>query len=61
MDLRQRLTAFAILATTWLSWVLAGLAVGGVVVALARAIELSVPAKAARHHDVNYACRLDVQ
>ena len=40
MDLRQRLTGLAITGATWLAWLLAGFAVGGIAVALDRAISL---------------------
>jgi len=40
MDLQQRLTGFAMMAATWGAWVLVGLSVGGVAVALQRLIYL---------------------
>ena len=40
MDIQQKLTAFALVATTWAMWILAGLTAGGVAVAVQRAIGL---------------------
>jgi hypothetical protein len=38
MDIQSKLIGFAMLSATWISWVLAGLAVGGLAMALDRAI-----------------------
>lgn len=43
MDIQHRLTAFAMVAATSIAWILAGLSVGGVAVALQRAIGLLRP------------------
>ncbi|HET6147654.1 MAG TPA: hypothetical protein VFH68_08985 [Polyangia bacterium] len=40
MDLQHRLTGFAVLSATWIAWVLVGLSMGGVAVALQRVIYL---------------------
>lgn len=40
MEIQHKLTAFAMVAATWAAWILAGLAAGGVAVALERAIYL---------------------
>ena len=40
MDIQQRLTGFAMMGATWIMWVLVGLSVGGIAVALERAIYL---------------------
>ncbi len=40
MDIQQKLTAFAMMGATWIMWLLVALSVGGVVVALERAIYL---------------------
>jgi hypothetical protein len=40
MDIRAKLTGFAMLGATWVMWVLVGLSVGGLPVALDRTIYL---------------------
>ena len=40
MDIQQKLTGFAMMGATWIMWLLVGLSVGGVAVALERAIYL---------------------
>src|SRR5436190_9877701 len=40
MDIQDKLTGFAMLGATWVMWVLVGLSVGGLAVALERAIYL---------------------
>ena len=40
MDIQQRLTGFAMMGATWIMWLLVGLSVGGLAVALERAIYL---------------------
>jgi biopolymer transport protein ExbB/TolQ len=40
MDIQAKLTGFAMLGATWVMWVLVGLSVGGVAVALDRAVYL---------------------
>jgi len=40
MDIQQRLTGFAMMGATWIMWVLVGLSIGGIAVALERAIYL---------------------
>jgi biopolymer transport protein ExbB len=40
MDIQQKLTAFAMMGATWIMWLLVALSVGGVAVALERAIYL---------------------
>jgi biopolymer transport protein ExbB len=40
MDIQAKLTAFAMLGATWVMWVLIGLSIGGLAVALDRAIYL---------------------
>ena len=40
MDIQQKLTGFAMMGATWIMWVLVGLSIGGVAVALERAIYL---------------------
>jgi biopolymer transport protein ExbB/TolQ len=40
MDIQQKLTGFAMMGATWIMWVLVGLSVGGLAVALERAIYL---------------------
>lgn len=40
MDIQQKLTGFAMMGATWIMWVLVGLSVGGIAVALERAIYL---------------------
>jgi biopolymer transport protein ExbB len=40
MDIQQKLTGFAMMGATWIMWVLVALSVGGVAVALERAIYL---------------------
>ena len=40
MDIQARLTGFAMLGATWVMWVLVGLSIGGVAIALDRAIYL---------------------
>jgi uncharacterized membrane protein YesL len=40
MDIQAKLTGFAMLGATWVMWVLAGLSVGGWMVALDRAVYL---------------------
>ena len=40
MDIQQRLTSFAMMGATWVMWLLIGLSVGGLAVALERAIYL---------------------
>jgi biopolymer transport protein ExbB/TolQ len=40
MDIQQKLTGFAMLGATWVMWLLIGLSVGGLAVALERAIYL---------------------
>lgn len=40
MDIQQKLTGFAMMGATWIMWLLIGLSVGGVAVALERAIYL---------------------
>ncbi len=40
MDIQPKLTGFAMLGGTWVTWVLAGLSTGGLAVALARAVTL---------------------
>jgi biopolymer transport protein ExbB len=40
MDIQEKLTGFAMLGATWVMWVLVGLSIGGVAVALERAIYL---------------------
>ncbi|HVV16074.1 MAG TPA: MotA/TolQ/ExbB proton channel family protein [Polyangia bacterium] len=40
MDIQQRLTGFAMMGATWIMWLLVGLSVGGVAVALERAFYL---------------------
>jgi len=42
MDIQQKLTGFAMMGATWIMWLLVGLSVGGVTVALERAIYLVV-------------------
>jgi len=42
MDIQQKLTGFAMMGATWIMWLLVGLSVGGVAVALERAIYLIV-------------------
>lgn len=40
MDIQQRLTGFAMMGATWVMWLLIGLSVGGLAVALERAVYL---------------------
>jgi biopolymer transport protein ExbB len=40
MDIQQKLTGFAMMGATWIMWLLVGLSIGGVAVALERAIYL---------------------
>ena len=40
MDIQAKLTGFAMLGATWVMWVLVGLSIGGVAIALDRAIYL---------------------
>ena len=40
MDIQQKLTGFAMMGATWIMWVLVGLSVGGIAVALERIIYL---------------------
>ena len=40
MDIQQKLTSFAMMGATWVMWLLIGLSVGGLAVALERAIYL---------------------
>jgi hypothetical protein len=40
MDIQQKLTGVAMMGATWIMWVLVGLSVGGIAVALDRAIYL---------------------
>ena len=40
MDIQAKLTSFAMLGATWVMWVLVGLSIGGVAIALDRAIYL---------------------
>src|SRR4051812_35547475 len=40
MDIQQKLTGFAMMGATWIMWLLVALSVGGVAVALERAIYL---------------------
>lgn len=40
MDIQQKLTGFAMMGATWIMWLLVGLSVGGLAVALERAIYL---------------------
>jgi biopolymer transport protein ExbB len=40
MDIQQKLTGFAMMGATWIMWVLVALSVGGVAVALERAVYL---------------------
>jgi biopolymer transport protein ExbB len=40
MDIQQRLTGFAMMGATWIMWLLVALSVGGVAVALERAVYL---------------------
>src|SRR5215831_17157400 len=40
MDIQAKLTGFAMMGATWVMWVLVGLSIGGVAVALERAIYL---------------------
>jgi hypothetical protein len=40
MDFQQKLTGFAMVGVTWVTWLLIGLSVGGLAVALDRAIYL---------------------
>jgi len=40
MDIQQKLTGFAMMGATWIMWLLVGLSVGGIAVALERAIYL---------------------
>jgi biopolymer transport protein ExbB/TolQ len=40
MDIQQKLTGFAMMGATWIMWVLIGLSIGGIAVALERAIYL---------------------
>jgi biopolymer transport protein ExbB/TolQ len=40
MDIQQRLTGFAMMGATWIMWLLVGLSIGGIAVALERAIYL---------------------
>jgi len=40
MDIQHKLTAFAMMGATWIMWVLVGLSIGGIAVALERAIYL---------------------
>ena len=40
MDIQTKLTAFAMLGATWVMWVLVGLSVGGLAVAIDRAVYL---------------------
>src|SRR5690348_380601 len=40
MDIQAKLTAFAMLGATWVMWVLIGLSIGGLAVALDRAVYL---------------------
>jgi hypothetical protein len=42
MDIQQKLTGFAMMGATWIMWLLVALSVGGVAVALERAIYLIV-------------------
>ena len=42
MDIQQKLTGFAMMGATWIMWLLVGLSVGGVAVAIERAIYLIV-------------------
>ena len=44
MDIQQKLTSFAMMGATWVMWLLIGLSVGGLAVALERAIYLIAPA-----------------
>ncbi len=41
MNVQQKLTEFAMLGATWIMWVLIGLSIGGVAVALERALHLA--------------------
>ena len=40
MNIQDKLTSFAMLGATWVMWVLVGLSIGGLAVALDRAIYL---------------------
>jgi hypothetical protein len=58
MDLQQRLTGLAMTGATWLAWVLAGLAVGGIAVALDRAISLIRGSEKVRQLQRRLGCAL---
>lgn len=53
MDIQQKLTGFAMMGATWITWVLAGLSVGGIAVALERAIYLI---RTSESNDRKFAC-----
>ena len=40
MDIQQKLTGFAMMGATWIMWLLVALSIGGIAVALERAIYL---------------------
>lgn len=49
MDLQQRMTGLAMTGATWVAWVVAGFAVGGIAVALDRVISLIRSSDKVRH------------
>jgi hypothetical protein len=63
MDFQQKLTGFAMVATNWMMWVLAGLSAGGVAVALQRAIYLVASSQRVRklRTQLRYPYRFTVQ